>query len=139
MADMGSDETEAWLPNGLAEGSLGAVVRRSLVKATHAADNKAFDAVVDGLMAYLSDWETAARTLANQNTGLKLRETEIKPLFDMAELMWGLACSVTDGHRIGPETQNADWQEAFVRARTMWHAQLELRYGAPGPAVNLHG
>lgn len=131
MADMGSD--------GLAEGSLGAVVRRSLVKATHAADNKAFDAVVDGLMAYLSDWETAARTLANQNTGLKLRETEIKPLFDMVELMWGLACSVTDGHRIGPETQAADWQQAFVRARTMWHAQLEQRYGVPGPAVNLHG
>lgn len=70
--DEDKEQPTAWLPRGLVEGSLGDVVRRSLAEAAHATEDKAFDALVQGVMAYLSDYMHVVRTDANQNTAAKL-------------------------------------------------------------------
>jgi tRNA G26 N,N-dimethylase Trm1 len=61
-----------WLREGLDEGGLHEVVARSLATYT-AVSVVQQEAVVEGLMAYLSDYLVRVRAQANENTALKLR------------------------------------------------------------------
>jgi hypothetical protein len=65
-------EPFVWLREGLSEGGLHEVVARSLATYTAVSVGQQ-GAVVEGLMAYLSDYMDVVRADANENTAAKLR------------------------------------------------------------------
>lgn len=76
-------EPFVWLPKGLTEGALGEVVGQSVGAASvcwvGGTGDREFDstrasAIVDGLMAYLSDYMQVVRSDANQNTAAKMAQ-----------------------------------------------------------------
>lgn len=80
-------ESFVWLPNGLAEGTLGEVVGQSLgaasacwanLRGAGVFDSTQCKAILDGLMAYLSDWEAVVRSEANENTAVKLQHRAVE-------------------------------------------------------------
>lgn len=83
-----------WLPDGLQEGPLQEVVGQSVGAASRCwhggtgsleFDSTTASAVVDGLMAYLSDWADVVRKQANESTVEKMRSEELnKPLLGLA-------------------------------------------------------
>jgi hypothetical protein len=107
-----------WLAYGLAEGTLGEVVRRSLIRATHAAEDEQLEAVFDGLMAYLSDYESGVRAVANQNTAAKLNADQ--------------------GPRLGLATTRQMMEELRARGSTHRFASTAADAPALGAYLEMH-